>query len=83
MLLDCGATSDFMWMQTAKRARLPLYNLTHPGHVMTAGRVQVKIRYYTRACVRIGEFIFRSHFKFHTILPGVVLGLHRFEAGRR
>ena len=45
MLLDCGATSDFMQMQTAKRARLPLYELTHPGQMMTAGGFQVEVRY--------------------------------------
>ena len=39
LLVDCGATSDFMSMQTAKRARLPLYKLRNPGHVLTAGGV--------------------------------------------
>ena len=28
LLVDCGATSDFMSMQTANRARLPLYKLS-------------------------------------------------------
>ena len=51
LLVDCGATSDFMSMQTAKRARLPLDKLRSPGHVLTAGGVQVKVRYYTRAYV--------------------------------
>ena len=51
LLVDCGATSDFMSMQTAKRARLPLYKLRNPGHVLTAGGVQVEVRYYTRAYV--------------------------------
>ena len=36
LLLDCGATSDFMSMQIAKRARLPRYELRNPGHVLTA-----------------------------------------------
>ena len=45
MLLDCGATSDFMSMQTAMRAQVPLYKLTHPRHVMTAGGVQVEVQY--------------------------------------
>ena len=55
LLVDCGATSDFMSMQTAKRARLPLYKLTNPGHVLTAGGVRVEVRYYTRAYARVGE----------------------------
>ena len=74
-LVDCGATSDFMSMQTAKRAQLPLYKLTNPGHVLTAGGVQVEVRYYTRAYVRVGELVFRHHFKLLEILPDVVLGL--------
>ena len=45
LLVNCGATSDFMSMQTAKRARLPIYKLRSPGHVLTAGGVQVKVRY--------------------------------------
>ena len=44
LLVDCGATSDFMSMQTAKRAQLPLYKLTSPGHLLTAGGVQVEVR---------------------------------------
>ena len=75
LLVDCGATSDFMWMQTAKRARRPLYKLRNPGHVLTAGGVQVEVRYYTRAYVRVGELVFRHHFKVLEILPDVVLGL--------
>ena len=75
LLVDCGATSDFMSMQTAKRARLPLYKLRNPGHVLTAGGVQVEVRYYTRAYVRVGELVFRHHFKVLEILPDVVLGL--------
>ena len=70
LLVNCGATSDFMSMQTAKRARL-----RNPGHVLTAGGVQVKVRYYTRAYVRVGELVFRHHFKVSEILPDVVLGL--------
>ena len=58
LLVDCGATSDFMSMQTAKRAQLPLCKLTNPGHVLTAGGVQVEVRYYTRADVRVGEVYF-------------------------
>ena len=50
-LVDCGATSDFMLMQTAKRARLPLYKLRNPGHVLTVGGVKVEVRYDTRAYV--------------------------------
>ena len=75
LLVDCGATSDFMSMQTAKRARLLLYKLRNPGHVLTAGGVQVEVRYYTRAYVRVGELVFRHHFKVLEILPDVVLGL--------
>ena len=75
ILVDCGATSDFMSMQSAKRARLPLYKLRNPGHVLTAGGVQVEVRYYTRAYVRVGELVFRHHFKVLEILPDVVLGL--------
>ena len=75
LLVDCGATSDFLSMQTAKRARLPLYKLRNPGHVLTAGGVQVEIRYYTKAYVRVGELVFRHHFKVLEILPDVVLGL--------
>ena len=47
ILVDCGATSDFMSMQTAERARLPLYKLRNPGQVLTAAVVQVEVRYYT------------------------------------
>ena len=75
LLVDCGATSDFMSIQTAKRARLPLYKLRNPGHVLTAGGVQVEVRYYTRAYVRVGELVFCHHFKVLEILPDVVLGL--------
>ena len=75
LLVDCGATSDFMSMQTAKRARLPLYKLRNPRHVLTASGVQVEVRYYTRAYVRVGELVFRHHFKVLDILPDVVLGL--------
>ena len=75
LLVDCGATSDFMSMQTAKRARLPFYKRRNPGHVLTAGVVQVKVRYYTRAYVRVGELVFRHHFKVSEILPDLVLGL--------
>ena len=75
ILVDCGATSDFMSMQTAKREQLPLYKLRKPGHVLTAGGVQVKVRYYTRAYVRVGELVFRHHFKVLEIPPNVVLGL--------
>ena len=64
-----------MSMQTAKRARLALYKLTNPGHVVTARGAQVEVRYYTRAYVRVGEFVFRHHFKVLEILPDVVLGL--------
>ena len=64
-----------MSMQTANRARLPLYKLRNPGHVLTAGGVQVEIRYYTRAYVRVGELVFRHYFKVLWILPDVVLGL--------
>ena len=73
LLVDCGATSDFMSMQTAKRVRLPLYKLRNPGDVLTAGGVQVEVRYYTRAC--IGELVFRHHFKVLEFLPDVILGL--------
>ena len=73
LLVDSGATSDFMSMQTAKRARLPLYELRNPGHVLTAGGVHVEVRYYTRAYVRVGELVFRHHFKVLEILPDVVL----------
>ena len=75
LLVDCGATSDCMSMQTAKSARLPLYKLRRPGHVLTAGGVQVEVRYYTRAYARVGELVFRRHFKVPEILPDVVLGL--------
>ena len=75
LLVDCGATSDFMSMQTAKRARRPLYKLRNPGHVLTPGGVQVEVRYYTRAYVRVGELVFRHHFNVLEILPDVVLGL--------
>ena len=75
LLVDCGATSDFMSMQTAKRAPLPLYKLRNPGHVLTAGGVQVEVWYYTRAYVRVGELAFRHHFKSWKIWRDVVLGL--------
>ena len=75
LLVDCGATSDFMSMHTAKRARLPLYKLTNPGHVLSAGGVHVEVRYYTRAYVRVAELVFRHNFKVLEILRDVVLGL--------
>ena len=75
LLVYSGATGDFMSMQTAKRARFPLYKLPNPGHVLTAGGAQVDVRYYTRAYVGVGEFVFRHHFKVLEILPHVVLGL--------
>ena len=75
LLVDCGATGDFMSMQTAKRARLPLYKLTNPGHVLTAGGVQVEVQYYMRAHVRGGDLVFPHHLKVMEILPDVVLGL--------
>ena len=75
MLLDCGATSDFMSMQTAKRGRFPLYKLTHPRHLMTARVVQVKVGYHGGAYVGNREFVFGHHFKILEILPDVVLGL--------
>ena len=75
LIVDCGATSEFMSMQTAKRARLPLFKLRNPGHVLTAGGVRVEVRYYTRAYVRVGELVFRHHLKVLEILPDVVLGL--------
>ena len=64
-----------MSMQTAKRARVPLYKLTDPGHVLTAEGVQVEVRYYARGYVRFGEFVLRHHFKVLEILPDVVPGL--------
>ena len=64
-----------MSMQTAKRARLPLYKLRNPGHVLTAGGVQVEVRYYTKACVPVGELVLRYHLKVLEVLPDVVLGL--------
>ena len=64
-----------MSMHTAKRARLPRYKLTPPGHVTTGGGVQAEVRYYTRADVRIGENVFRHDFKVLEILPDVVLSL--------
>ena len=64
-----------MSKQTAKRARLLLYKLTNPGHVVTAGGVQIEVRYYTRNYVPAGEPVFRHHFKVLEILPDVVLGL--------
>ena len=62
-----------MSMQTAKRARLPLYKLTDLGHVMTARGVPVEVQYYTRAYVQIGEFLYQHHLKVPEILPDVVL----------
>ena len=62
-------------MQTAKRGQLPLYKLRNPGHVLTAGGVQVEVRYYTRAYVRVRELVFRHDFKVLEILPDVVVGL--------
>ena len=74
LLVDFGVTSDLMSMQTAKRARLPLYELTHLGDVVTAGGVQVEVRYYTRAYVRVGEFLNQHHFQVLEIIPDLVLG---------
>ena len=53
----------------------PFYKLRNPGHVLTAGGVEVEVRYYTRAYVPVGELVFRHHFKVLEILPDVVLGL--------
>ena len=75
LLVNCGARSDFIAMQTARRAQLSLYKLTNPGHVLTAGGLQFKVRYYTRAYDRVGEFVFRHHLKVLEILADVVLGL--------
>ena len=75
LLVDCGATSDYMSMQTPKRVRLPLYKLRNPAHVLTARGVQVEVPYYTRAYVRVGQLVFRHQFKVLEILPDVVLGL--------
>ena len=75
LLVDCGATSDFMSMQSTKRAELLLYKLTNPGHILTTRGVQVEVRYYTRAYVRVGELVFRHHFEVLEILLDPVLGL--------
>ena len=80
LLVNCGATSDFLRMQTAKRAQLRLYTLTNPAHVVTAGGVLFEVRYYRGAYVRVGEFVFRPHFKVLEILPDVVLGLTRLRS---
>ena len=64
-----------MSMQTAKTSRLPLYKLTKPGDVVTAGGVPVQVRYYTRTYVLIGQFVFRHHFTVLQILRDVVLAL--------
>ena len=64
-----------MLMQTAKRAQLALYKLTSPGDVVTARGVQVEVRYETRACFRVEEFVFPHHFKVLENPPDVVLGL--------
>ena len=64
-----------MWMQTAKRARPPLYQLTKPGHVLTAGGVKLGVRYCTRAHFRVPELVFQHHFKVLEILSDVVLRL--------
>ena len=64
-----------MSMQAAKRVRLPLYKLTNPGRVVTAGAVRVEVQDYTRAYVLVREFIFRHHFKVLEILRDLVLGL--------
>ena len=64
-----------MSVQTAKRARLPLYKHTQPGHVLTTGGVKVEVGYYTRAYVRVGELVFPHHFKVLEILPDLGLGL--------
>ena len=74
MLVNCGATSDFMSMQTAERGRLLIYIFTHQRHVMTAGGVQVEVRYYTRGDVLVGELELQNHFKVLEILPDVGLG---------
>ena len=42
---------------------------------MTAGGVQVEVRFYTRAYVRLGELVFRHHFKVVEILSDVMLEL--------
>ena len=47
-----------MSMQTAKRTQLLLYKLTNPGHILTAGAVQVEVRYYMRPYVRVEELAF-------------------------
>ena len=75
LLVNCGVTSDFISMQTAKRARLPPFKLRNPGHVLTARGVQVEVRYPRRAYVGIGDLVFRHHSKVLEFLSDVVLGL--------
>ena len=50
---------------------------------MTAKRVRVEVRYYTRGYVRFGEFVFRHHFKFLETLPDLVLGLPLLRSSNR
>ena len=69
-----------MSMQTAKGAPSPLYRLTYPGHVVTAGGVQVEVPYYTRIYVRVGELVFRHHFKVWRFYRMWYLAYHGFEA---
>ena len=79
-LVDCGATSDFMSMQTAKRARLPLYKLRNPGHVLTAVGVQVEVRYYTRAMFELESLYFVITSRSWKFCRMWYLDYHGFEA---
>ena len=81
MLVNCGAPSDLMSTQKAMRAQLCLYKLTHRGHTMTAGGVQVEVRYYTGDYVRVGEFVFRHYLDFFLrFCRTACLGYHGFQA---
>ena len=82
-LVDCGATSDFMSTQPAKRARLPLNKLTSPGHAVSAEGVHVEVRYCTRTYVRVGDLVFRHHSRFRRFYRMWYLGYHGFEAMTR
>ena len=74
-----GCVFRVRWCAWLRVCGVPLvcgfYKVRNPGHVLTAGGVQVEVRYYTRAYVRAGELVFRHHFKVLEILPDVVLGL--------
>ena len=69
-----------MSMQTAKRARLPLYKLMNRGRVLTSAGVQVEVRYYTRAMLESENSYFNITSRSWRFCQMWYLGYHGLEA---